>query len=310
MNELNLQLKKSRLFLQEQKSVLNLNIPLTIIIYFLLWIMGLLIGRFIATFALGIFEFIIHDNDSILIALRKMIVCGTQITVFFLWVKMIEKRPVSSIGIKTVKPFKSYMIGLLIGLCSITLIAAFLFFFGVVTFQYDYVNSISIINICIIAFGWIVQSASEEIAIRGWLIPSIGNRSNPIAAISITAVIFGILHLFSSGVTVLSFLNLILSGIFFAGYAIRNGSIWGVCGLHFAWNFALGNIYGFPVSGFSSNGDTILTIQKMDSNMLTGGEFGPEGGIAATMILLMAICILALSRQTTSEVIKGETDDR
>lgn len=151
-----------------------------------------------------------------------------------------------------------------------------------------------IINLGIMALGWIVQSASEEIAIRGWLIPSLEKNSTPITAISITAIIFGILHLFSSGVTVLSFINLTLSGIFFAGYAILNGNIWGVCGLHFAWNFALGNIYGLPVSGFADNGEKIFQTQQIGPSLLTGGAFGPEGGLITTITLLIAIAAFIL----------------
>jgi membrane protease YdiL (CAAX protease family) len=115
-----------------------------------------------------------------------------------------------------------------------------------------------------------------------------------VAAIFIAAIIFGILHLFSVGVTALSFINLILSGIYFACYVIGDGNILGVCGLHFAWNFALGNIYGLPVSGFAENGEKIFQTQQIGSNIFTGGDFGPEGGLVTTIILLIAISALIL----------------
>lgn len=121
-------------------------------------------------------------------------------------------------------------------------------------------------------------------------------------AISITAIIFGILHLFSSGVTVLSFINLIFSGIFFAFYAIVDGNIWGVCGLHFAWNFVLGNIYGLPVSVFSNNGEKIFKTQQVGSEIFTGGDFGPEGGLVTTLILLIAIALLILKLKKDSKL--------
>lgn len=121
-------------------------------------------------------------------------------------------------------------------------------------------------------------------------------------AISITAIIFGILHLFSAGVTVLSFINLILSGIFFAWYAIVDGNIWGACGLHFAWNFALGNVYGLPVSGFANNGVKIFKTQQVGSDIFTGGDFGPEGGLVTTLILLIAIALLILKLKKDSKL--------
>ena len=64
-----------------------------------------------------------------------------------------------------------------------------------------------------------------------------------------------------------------MSGIFFAAYAI---------------------VYCFPVSGFYANGETIFQTQQIGSNLLTGGDFGPEGGLVTTIMLLMAIGVLMM----------------
>jgi len=48
MKNINLELRKSDLFLQAGTSEVKLNIPLTIIVYFLLWLAGLMLGRFLA----------------------------------------------------------------------------------------------------------------------------------------------------------------------------------------------------------------------------------------------------------------------
>lgn len=293
MKSINLQLRKSKLFLQEERSNVKISILLTILTYIVLWIIGLILGRLLAICTLNGIEFIANFNESMKIALRKLIVCGTQITVFFLWVKFIEKRAINSIGFQTKRPLKTYIIGFIIGLGAITVITAILTLIGAIKLQYHPVGyGYIVIDIAIIALGWMIQSAFEEIATRGWLIPRLGSHCSPIMAITITAILFGILHLFSSGVTVLSFLNLTLSGIFFAGYAIYNENIWGVCGLHFSWNLTLGNIYGFPVSGYSANGKTLLQSQQIGSKLLTGGDFGPEGGLVTTILLLVGIVVL------------------
>lgn len=274
---------------------IRFNIPLTILTYFILWFIGLVLGRLIFYTIFNVFNLAFVENESFIIAFRKMIVCGTQIMLFFSWVKFVEKKHVCSLGFKTKNPFKSYFIGFIIGLFTITTVTMVLFFTGMIKFKYINIDSnLIIINIGILALGWIIQSASEEIAIRGWLIPSLAKNCTPFAAIFITAIIFGILHLFSEGVTFLSFINLVLSGVFFASYAIIDGNIWGVCGLHFAWNFALGNIYGLPVSGFYNNGDQIFKTQQVGYDFITGGSFGPEGGLVTTVILLIAIFVLIL----------------
>lgn len=274
---------------------IRFNIPLTILTYFMLWLIGLGLGRLIFYIIFNLFSLAFVENESIIIALRKLIVCGTQIILFFSWVKFAEKRHVNSLGFKTKNPIRSYFTGFIIGLFTITTVIMVLVFTRMITFQYSTIdNSLIIINIVILALGWIIQSASEEIAIRGWLIPSLAKNCTPFSAIFITAIIFGILHLFSEGVTLLSFINLVLSGVFFAIYVIVDRNIWGVCGLHFAWNFALGNIYGLPVSGFYNNGDHIFKIEGIGYNFITGGSFGPEGGLVTTIILLIAIFALTL----------------
>jgi hypothetical protein len=75
-----------------------------------------------------------------------------------------------------------------------------------------------------------------------------------------------------------------------------------VCGLHFAWNFALGNVYGLPVSGFANNGVKIFKTQQVGSDIFTGGDFGPEGGLVTTLILLIAIAILILKLKKDSKL--------
>jgi uncharacterized protein len=293
MNEVNYRVEQSLLFKQVKSSRVKLNTFMTVFIYFILWLLGLFLGSIIANFIMSSLQATLTLGESIAIGLRRLIVSGTQILLFFLWVGLIEKRSIKTIGFQSYKPFKDYAIGFMVGFSAISTVTIILYSFRMVEFvSYDF--NFAPVHIVAIAFGWIVQSASEEIAIRGWLIPSLGNERTPITAIILTAIIFGILHLFSSGVTVLSFINLILSGIFFAGYAIYTSNIWGVCGLHFAWNFTLGNIYGFPVSGFSSNGETIFTMKQVGSTFFTGGDFGPEGSFITTVILLVGISILGL----------------
>lgn len=293
MNEVNYRVEQSLLFKQVKSSRVKLNTFMTVLIYFVLWLLGLFLGSIISNFIMSSLQAILTLGESIAVGMRRLIVCGTQIILFFLWVGLIEKRPIKTIGFQSYKPFRDYTIGFMVGFSAISMVTIILYFFRMVEFV-SYNLNFAPVNIVAITIGWIVQSASEEIAIRGWLIPSLGNQRTPTTAIILTAIIFEVLHLFSSGVTVLSFINLILSGVFFAGYAIYTSNILGVCGLHFAWNFTLGNIYGFPVSGFSSNGETILTTKQVGSTFFTGGDFGLEGSVITTIILLVGISILGL----------------
>jgi membrane protease YdiL (CAAX protease family) len=295
MKEITSYLKTIPIFAQAKNSKLNLNFFKIIIVFFILWGGGLLVGRLIA---LPIVNLISRDtliSESISEMLRKLLVCGTQIFIFFIWVKCVEKREIKTLGFQGSNGIKSYFIGVIIGFCSITLITIILLIFGEVRItlttmgnEYKYISE----SIFIMAIGWVIQSASEEIALRGWLIPVLGSRYNPIIAVVMQGVVFGGIHLLNSNVTVLSFTNLILSGIFFAAYLIYSENIWGVCGIHFAWNLALGNIYGYNISGFEPVGGSIFKTTLNGSDLFTGGTFGPEGGLITTIVLAAGVIIL------------------
>lgn len=116
---------------------------------------------------------------------------------------------------------------------------------------------------------------------------------SPLCAILLTGGAFGVIHLFNTGSTLISFINLTLSGIFFALYAIKMGNIWGACGLHMGWNFAQGNIYGVSISGEHSI-NTVFACERIGNDILTGGDFGPEAGLLATLFFLCGILIVGI----------------
>ena len=130
---INNQIKDSQLFVHSSKYKIRFNIPMTILIYFSLWLLGMAIGRFINGITLNVLLSKFALNDSVCITLRKLIVSGTQIVLFILWVKFVEKRPIKSIGFQTNRRLKSYFIGILVGFTSITVITIILIFTGQVT---------------------------------------------------------------------------------------------------------------------------------------------------------------------------------
>ncbi|WP_425445876.1 CPBP family intramembrane glutamic endopeptidase [Dethiothermospora halolimnae] len=286
-------LKQSTLFKKSTTNSFEYKILTIIIIYFVLWLAGLYAGRIVADTIGNIFTIGFHINSSLVHGLKRFITCGVQILIFFVWVHFVEKRPIKTMGFEVSTPIKFYLIGVVVVFAAILAITTVLIALGMIEIDSFNMN-VDLLTFMWIILGWLVQSASEEIAIRGWLIPILGNRYTPFLAILLTSTIFGILHLFSSGVTILSFINLFLSGIFFASYAIYTNNIWGVCGMHFSWNLTLGNIFGLPVSGFNSNGETIITMKQTGPVFFTGGDFGPEGSFITTIVLLIGICIIGI----------------
>ena len=111
-------------------------------------------------------------------------------------------------------------------------------------------------------------------------------------AVAVSSMMFAFLHASNSGVSILAFINLALFGVFASLYMLRMGNIWGVCAIHSVWNFTQGNFYGCLVSGINTNNSILSTDINIDRAVTNGGMFGPEGGVVATIVLLVAIMLV------------------
>ncbi|TYP93789.1 hypothetical protein LX73_1500 [Fodinibius salinus] len=143
----------------------------------------------------------------------------------------------------------------------------------------------------------LMVSFYEELFSRGYQIlnlteglqyPQLGERGGVAIAVLLSSSLFGILHFFNPSASATSTGNIILAGIVLALPYILTGSLALSVGLHFGWNFTLGAIAGFPVSGFHFEA-SVITIKQLGSSLWTGGRFGPEAGL----IVLLGLGVMA-----------------
>ena len=223
------------------------------------------------------------------------------IGVYLLIVRVFEKRSTRTMGLPfheagdKKRAFLSYTRGLGIGLCMMLAVFLLLLVTGqarVAGFGLD-ASAVSLFVLYI--FMWIPQGASEEIMTRGYMLPRLSVKFGRAAAVAITSLFFGVLHTGNSGFSVIAFINLILIAVFFALLSIYTQEIWTVCAVHSVWNFAQGNLFGFEVSGIVPAASLFHTEGvKSSSTLLTGGVFGPEGGLVVTAVISLSLVILVL----------------
>jgi membrane protease YdiL (CAAX protease family) len=124
---------------------------------------------------------------------------------------------------------------------------------------------------------------------RGWMLQAMGARIRPWVGVLVSSLLFSVMHILNPNFSWIATLNIFLVGLFYALFVLWEEGIWGVCGMHAAWNWAQGNIFGFEVSGIPLNGVTLFNLKSVGPEIFTGGPFGPEGGLGATVILMLSI---------------------
>lgn len=223
------------------------------------------------------------------------------VPIFFLvwgWLWLFERRKPWTIGLEGVGWLRKYLRGMLVGLLLFGTVVGLQALLGGTKIEIDPTvptGRAALGGVLLVLIGWIFQGAAEEVLARGFVLPLIGVRWGAIAGILLSSLLFALLHLLNPGLTLIAMLNLALFGVFAALYALSEGSLWGVFAVHSAWNWAQGNLFGLPVSGMATGG-SLINLQAAGPGWLTGGAFGPEGGLAVTAVLIIACLVIALAR--------------
>lgn len=215
----------------------------------------------------------------------------------------IEKRSLASLGLHRRGAVGEYFVGLALGLVLFAGAVGICCLTGQMTLTLRSQPPVGMILCFFVAY--LVQGLSEELLCRGYLMVSL-SRGYPLWACVLTnALLFAVLHLANPGMTVLAFINLTLFGVLASVYTLRRGSLWGIAALHSAWNFAQGNLFGLSVSGTAATPSLFAasTASGRVANLIHGGSFGPEGGLAVTLMLSAALLLILWVPTKKSEAV-------
>jgi hypothetical protein len=152
-----------------------------------------------------------------------------------------------------------------------------------------------------LALVLIIAATNEELVFRGYPFQKLVESLGPVGAVAAGSAFFGLAHLGNSHHTWLSTVNTTLVGIPLSIAYLRTRSLWMPVGMHFAWNYVQGFVFGFPVSGFTFS-PSLLKVQVHGAAWLTGSDYGPEGGVISSLAIVGAgICLFLSSRIRMSE---------
>ena len=143
----------------------------------------------------------------------------------------------------------------------------------------------------------------EELVFRGYELknaaeglnyPGLGPKRAILLAWALSSLFFGFLHLPNPNATLLSTVNIALAGLMLGSGYVLTGRLGLPVGLHIAWNFFQSNVFGFPVSGTRLSDATFVEVEQGGPTLLTGGAFGPEGGLLVLAALFLGTLLIVL----------------
>jgi CAAX protease family protein len=130
---------------------------------------------------------------------------------------------------------------------------------------------------------------SEEALFRGVPLVLLAGAMGRGTAVVLLAIAFSLAHFANPNVTMLGIGNIALAGVFLGLAFYAPGGIWTAWGAHLGWNALLAAL-DTPVSGVPFP-IPLLDYEPGDPAWLTGGQFGPEGGLASTVALTLAVLV-------------------
>ena len=134
--------------------------------------------------------------------------------------------------------------------------------------------------------GLAPAALAEEVLFRGVPLVLLAAAFGRGPALVGLALLFGVAHLANPGVTPLAVANIAAAGIFLGLAFYAPGGIFTAFGAHLGWNATLAALDA-PVSGLPFSIPAIDYVAG-GPPWLTGGAFGPEGGLTATTAIALA----------------------
>lgn len=205
--------------------------------------------------------------------------------------RVFDRGTLADIGLGTAPASaRNFLIGLAGGCGSAALLLGLPLAAGVARFQTRPGSDFSWGAFSFYFAALLFGAMGEETLFRGYAFQLAIERFGAFATILPVSVLFGLGHAANPHSTRLSVFNTVLWGILLGYSFLRSRDLWLPIGLHYGWNLVL------PLFGVSLSGLTIEVTRyfyQWDLGSLwSGGDYGPEGGLLTTFVVLLLFFVL------------------
>lgn len=229
--------------------------------------------------------------------LKGFFVSSACIFSYILFFKKYDKRIITEFSTKGIVKNISFGVLMSFILQSLTIFVMSL------NGYYSIVN-INPISFIVIPFAIMFTVAIiEEILVRGIIFRILEEKLGSYISLSISSLLFGIFHLANAHSTFLSSLCITTAGFLFGAAFIYSRNLWLPIALHFAWNFTQSGIFGAITSG-NEKTNSLFEAKIQGPEIITGGEFGPEGSIQAIIFCMLGTMMFLILIHKQNRIIR------
>lgn len=231
----------------------------------------------------------------------RLILLAAALVVGYLCTRWLEDLPWRAMGLSLhARWLRDFFVGSIIGVASLALATGIAAAGGGLRFRAPDRGLLLQIGHTLVfsAALFIIAALAEEALFRGYPLQTLARAGLAWLGVLLTSVPFAAVHLRNPNVVQgFTFVNTALAGVWLAVAYLRTRSLWFPLGVHWSWNWALGSLFGLPVSGITNIAPhPLLHGVDLGPAWLTGGSYGIEGGVACTITLVISTIFIWRTR--------------
>lgn len=255
------------------------------------WILLFIAAFLLSTIGYGMVSAGYDTSDRFFHPSLTIVWAAIVLGLYALFVRLMEKHWPTDLSLRRLIPHT--LLGLLVGLIFMTLVVSTITASGYATVDWNGFSGTQQFSMFML---FLAVAVGEEMIFRGVIFRWLDERWNTWVALLISAILFGWMHISNENATWWSSLAIAIEAGLLLGAAYKwSGTLWVPIGIHWAWNYVQGNVFGLAVSGMQV-GDTILETTVNGPDIITGGAFGPEASIIAVILGTLITIVFLTNR--------------
>ncbi|MDH7481552.1 MAG: type II CAAX endopeptidase family protein [Armatimonadota bacterium] len=253
-------------------------------------LVGFAIAPFIFAFKIKVTDVFDFQSNLPLMTIYYISATFAVLLISFGFILFVDKLPAEALGFNfREKWVRELLLGISIGALATSFIFIISYVMGWVRvtgfiFEKPPAKILSTLLLTILLMASI--AVVEETMVRGYVLRTLKWGYGAFSALIISSAFFSMLHFLNPGATLFGFLGTMAAGIVLGYGYLATGRLWLPIGFHFGWNFFLGPVFGFPVSGIEF--DSWIEQIRTANTLWLGGDFGPEAGLLSFIALLLS----------------------